>query len=329
MWYTKKGNEGDIVLSSRVRLARNVKDIPFGNRMSKEQEETVIKECREALSGLKYIELGGMSDIEKTALLEQHLISSDMLGNERKKAILINDDSTVSVMLGEEDHIRIQCMAPGFDLDSCMEEANKVDDALEARIEYGYSEQFGYLTCCPTNVGTGMRASVMVHLPALVMSEKMTGIMNALSKLGFAVRGIYGEGSRAVGNIFQISNQVTLGSSEEEIIQKMKQTVSEVCEKEREAAKKLYEANKYKLEDKLMRSVGTLKNAVIMTSKEAMALISDLRLAANLGIIKDISIEKINEVMYAVMPATLTKNNNIMSAAERDIKRAEVIKSII
>lgn len=329
MWYTKSGKDGDIVLSSRVRLARNAKDIPFGNKITKEQENEIAEKCKKALKDLKYIELNPMSETEKTSLLEQHIISSDMLGNEKRKAILINSDSTVSVMLGEEDHIRIQCMAPGFDLDGCKKEADKIDDMLEEEIEYGFSEQFGYLTCCPTNVGTGMRASVMVHLPALVMSEKINGLMNALSKLGFAVRGIYGEGSRALGNIFQISNQVTLGSSEEEIIQKMKQTIAEVCEKEREAAKKLYEQNKYRLEDRVMRSFGTLKNAVIMSSKEGMSLISDLRFGVKLGIIKDISYEKINEIMYAILPATLTKNNNIMSAAERDIKRAEVIKEML
>lgn len=329
MWYTKSGKDGDIVLSSRVRLARNLKDIPFGNRMTKEQENFVAEKCKKALKDLKYIELGGMPEAEKTSLLEQHIISPDMLGEERKKAILINSDSTVSVMLGEEDHIRIQCMAPGFDLEGCRREADKIDDMLESEIEYGFSDRFGYLTCCPTNVGTGMRASVMVHLPALVISEKINGLMNALSKLGFAVRGIYGEGSRAFGNIFQISNQVTLGASEEEIIQKMNQAVSEICEKEREAAKKLYEQNKYKTEDRVMRSLGTLKNAVIMSSKEAMSLISDLRLGVNLGIIKDLSGERINEVMYAVLPATLTKNHNIMSASERDIKRAEVIKQML
>lgn len=329
MWYTKSGKDGDIVLSSRVRLARNVKDIPFGNKINKEQEEFISEKCRKALKDLKYIDLGSMSEVEKTSLLEQHIISSDMLGNEKRKAILINGDSTVSVMLGEEDHIRIQCMAPGFDLEGCMKEADKIDDMIEAEVEYGFSEQFGYLTCCPTNVGTGMRASVMVHLPALVMSGRINDLMNALSKLGFAVRGIYGEGSGALGNIFQISNQVTLGSSEEEIIQKMKQTVSEVCEKERETAKKLYELNKYKFEDRLMRSYGILKNAVVMSSKEAMSLLSDLRLAVNTGIVKNISYEKINEIMYAVLPATLTKNNNITSADERDIKRAEIIKEML
>ena len=196
-------------------------------------------------------------------------------------------------------------------------------------MEYGYSERFGYLTACPTNVGTGMRASVMMQLPALVMSGRMEGIVSALSKLGVTVRGIYGEGSKALGNIFQISNQVTLGVSEEEILQKMKQVVLEVAEKEREASKLLYEKNKFKLEDRVMRSLGILKNAVILTSGEAMSLLSDIRLGINIGIIKDISLDNLLEIMYAVFPATIAKNYNIQAVDERDLKRAEIVKTYL
>lgn len=327
MWYTKTGRDSDVVLSSRVRLARNIKGIPFGRRMSTAQQEEVISRCSGALKELKLIDLNKMSETEKRALLEQHLISADMISNDRKKALLLSGDSSLGVMLGEEDHIRIQSMAPGFDLDLCLANANKIDDELEKHVEYGYSEKFGYLTCCPTNVGTGMRASVMMQLPALAVSGKMEGIISALSKLGVTVRGIYGEGSKALGNIFQISNQVTLGVSEEEILQKMKQIVSEVAEKERETAKKLYENNKYRLEDKVMRSLGILKNAVILTSDETMSLLSDVRLGVNVGIIKNISLEDIMKTMYAVLPATVARNYNIEAAEDRDLKRAELVKA--
>jgi len=327
MWYTKTGKDGDVVLSSRVRLARNIKGIPFGKRMSLSQQEEVIERSSKALNNLKLIDLNKMSEIEKKALLEQHLISADMIANDRKKALLLNDDSSISVMLGEEDHIRIQSMAPGFDLDLCLENANKIDDELEKCVEYGFSEKFGYLTCCPTNVGTGMRASVMMQLTALVMSGKMESIVSVLSKLGIAVRGIYGEGSKALGNIFQISNQVTLGVSEEETLQKMKQIVSELVEKEREAAKKIYEENKYRLEDKIMRSLGILKNAVILTSEETMSLLSDVRLGINTGIIKNISLEDVMKTMYSVLPATVVKNYNLPTAQDRDLKRAEIVKA--
>ena len=306
MWYTKTGKDGDVVLSSRVRLARNIKGIPFGSRMSDSQQTEVIDRCSKALSGLKFIDLGKMSDIEKKALIEKHLISDDILKNDRRKALLLNEDSSLSVMLGEEDHIRIQSMAAGFDLDKCLENANKIDDELESKVEYGYSEKFGYLTCCPTNVGTGMRASVMMQLTALVMSGKIESIISVLSKLGIAVRGIYGEGSKALGNIFQISNQVTLGVSEE-----------------------LYKENKFRFEDKIMRSLGILKNAVILTSEETMSLLSDVRLGINTGIIKNISLEDVNKTMYQVLPATIVKNYNLMAAEERDLKRAELVKEYL
>ena len=329
MWYTEVGKDGDVVLSSRVRLARNIKDIPFGNRMTEAHQDEVISRCKNALSDMKFISLEEMSDVEKTSLAERHLISLDMIENNRKKGLLHNDECTVSVMLGEEDHIRIQAMKSGFCLDWCLDEANKVDDRLEESVEYGFSEKFGYLTCCPTNVGTGMRASVMLQLPALVMSGRMEGITSSLLKLGMTVRGIYGEGSKAIGDIFQISNQVTLGQTEEEIIQKLKQIVAEVVQKERETAKSLYEKNKYVLEDKVMRSYGMLKNAVILSSKEAMSALSDIRLGINLGIIKDISEERIISIIYAIQPASLIKENNIVSVSDRDIKRAEVVKSML
>ena len=329
MWYTKYGNLGDVVLSSRIRLASNIKGIPFGNKMNEDNQEEVIKSCSNALKNLKKIDLSNMNELEKSSLLEQHLISKDMIHTDRKKAILINEDSTISVMLGEEDHIRIQCMAPGFELDECLKNANKIDDELEKEVEYGFSEKFGYLTCCPTNVGTGMRASVMLHLPGLVLSGRMEGIKTALSKLGMTARGIYGEGSKALGNIFQISNQVTLGVSEEDTIQKMKQVVVELVEKERKVSKELYENNKYELKDRIMRSYGILKNAVILTSEEAMKCLSDIRLGKNLLLLDEIDYEKINEIMYEILPATLSKNHNIMSVKERDIMRAEVIKSML
>lgn len=329
MWYTKTGKDSDVILSSRVRLARNIKGIPFGKRMSEAQQTEVIESCSKALDFLKFIDINKMSELEKRSLVEQHLISADMISNDRKKALLLNDDSSLSVMLGEEDHIRIQSMAPGFNLDLCLENANKIDDELEKSVEYGYSEKFGYLTCCPTNVGTGMRASVMMQLPALVMSGKIDGIVSALSKLGATVRGIYGEGSKALGNIFQISNQVTLGVSEEEILQKMKQIVSEVAEKERETARQLYEKNKYVLENRILRSLGILKNAVLLNSDETMSMLSDVRLGINLGIIKDISPETLNKIMYAVLPATVARDGNLVTTQDRDLRRAELVKEYL
>ena len=325
MWYTKFGPSGDIVLSSRVRLARNIQSIPFGPRMTEENQIEVIEKAKNALPRLTFIDFSPMSAMERQALSECHLTSPDMIENKRVCGILTNDDCTQCIMLNEEDHIRIQAMAPGLDLEGCLKTANLLDDELEKSIDFGYHKDFGYLTCCPTNVGTGMRASVMLHLPALTERGRMEGIIRSLSKLGVTVRGLYGEGSRAYGNIYQISNQVTLGSSEEEIIEKLNQLVSDIIEKEREVGQNLYAQNKFYFEDKIMRSYGILTNARILSSKEAMNLISDVRWGINMGIIKNIDLETLSHVFYDTLPATLVKNHNLTNALERDLKRAELI----
>lgn len=326
MWYTKFGPSGDVVLSSRVRLARNIKNIPFGAKMNTDNEKDVIEKCRNALNRLKFIDLPSMPESDRKALTECHLISPEMAQCKHLCALLLSDDCSTSVMLNEEDHIRIQCMAPGFDLDACMKAADEVDDELESAVDYGFDERFGYLTCCPTNVGTGMRASVMVHLPALTLSGRMENIIRSLSKLGITVRGIYGEGSRAFGNIYQISNQVTLGVSEDETLEKLKNVTLEVVEKERELSRKNYDADKYRFEDKVMRAYGTLTNARIIPSGEAMNLFSDVRWGINMGIIKNVNLEKLSEVLYETLPANMMKKYNLSDPLERDLKRAEIFR---
>ena len=289
MWYTEFGNSGDVVLSSRVRLARNIKGIPFGEGMKDADREKVIDLCRGALPDLKYIDLFAMSDAEKQALTEQHIISPDMAAKHGKCGILINGGSDISVMLCEEDHVRIQAMAPGFSLDECLTRANEVDDRLEGSVEYGFDERFGYLTCCPTNVGTGLRASVMLHLPALTESGRIDGTIRSLSKLGMAVRGIYGEGSRA--------------------------------------SQELYEKNKLRLEDRVMRSFGTLTNARLLTSNETMNLFSDVRWGVNLGIIKNVNLVRLSEILYDTLPGSMIQKYNLTDPTERDLKRAELFRN--
>ncbi len=328
MWYTKFGPSGDIVLSSRVRLARNIDGIPFGTKISKAQETEVINLCRNALPDMRYIDFSILSKAERQALTECHLSSLDMIENSHQCGLLTNHDCTMSIMINEEDHIRIQAMAPGLDLDSCLKSANKLDDKLEQKVNYGFHKDFGYLTCCPTNVGTGMRASVMVHLPALSESGRMESIIRSISKLGLTVRGLYGEGSRAYGNIYQISNQVTLGTSEEEIIEKLNQITMDIIEKERTLGQNLYKQDKFRLEDKIMRSYGILTNARILSSGEAINLISDVRWGINLGIIKNINLETLSKGFYDTLPATITKNHNLFTPLERDLKRAEMLHEI-
>lgn len=331
MWYTETGKDSDVVLSSRIRLARNIKGIPFPDRANEENQQKVIDICKDAIKDcdLTFIDIGAMKDFEKQAIAEQHIISPQMMDNSVKRGLLLNSDSSKSVLINEEDHLRIQCMAPGFNLSECFKNANEIDDIIESNTEYAFDSRLGYLTCCPTNLGTGMRASVMVHLPALTMSGYINSIIDSLSQLGMTVRGIFGEGSKATGNIFQVSNQKTLGDNEENIIERFEQIINEVIEKEREMRNRLYDSDKYRIEDKLMRSYGTLTNAVIMTSNEAMARLSDVRFAAELGIIKDIDLKTLNTVMYEILPANIVKNHNITDADERDLKRAEIIKNIL
>ncbi|MBQ9737666.1 MAG: protein arginine kinase [Clostridia bacterium] len=329
MWYTKLGPEGDIVLSTRIRLARNLKSIPFTSKMTNENRLLIENQCKSALSELKFINLSSMSQVERASLQELHLISPQLANSKSQGSILVNEDCSICVMLGEEDHIRIQAVSPGFNLSSAFENANKIDDLLENTVDFAFDAQFGYLTACPTNTGTGLRASVMVHLPALTHSGRINSIIHSLSKLGLCVRGIYGEGSEALGDIYQISNQITLGVSEKDTIKKLEQVIFELISKERKAGNELYENNRFELEDKIMRSKGILQNARIMTSDEAMKLISQVRWGINLGIITNISHEKLFNTFYNILPATLTKTYNLTSARERDLKRGEELRTLL
>lgn len=324
MWYTKFGQSGDVVLSSRVRLARNIVKIPFGIKMTKAAETKVIDECRKALPDLKFIDFSVMSNTEKQALAETHLVSPEMVQNRHQCGILVSNDCSVSVMLNEEDHIRIQAMCAGLDLKACLNKANQIDDKLEESLDIAFDEKLGYLTCCPTNVGTGLRISAMLHLPALTETGNMERIIRSLSKLGLTARGIYGEGSKALGNIYQISNQITLGVTEDETVEKLERVINDIIEKERSISRELYAKNTFRLEDRLQRAYGTLTNARLLSSDETMNLVSDVRWGVNLGIIKNVNLETLSEVWYSTLPASITKAHNTQNATERDLKRAEL-----
>ncbi|MBE7031935.1 MAG: protein arginine kinase [Ruminococcaceae bacterium] len=324
MWYTKFGQSGDVVLSSRVRLARNLKKVPFGAKMTEKAEIKVIDECRKALPDLRYIDFSVMTDTEKQALAETHLVSPDMVQNRHKCGILTNNDCSLSIMLNEEDHIRIQVMRPGFDLRACLDVANQIDDKLEENLDIAFDEKLGYLTCCPTNLGTGLRASAMLHLPALTETGNMERLIRSLSKLGLTVRGIYGEGSKALGNIYQISNQITLGVTEDETLEKLDRIICDIVEKERSIGRELHTKNTFRLEDRLKRAYGTLTNARLLSSDETMSLVSDVRWGVNLGIIKNVNLETLSAVWYSTLPASITKAHNTQNATERDLKRAEL-----
>ncbi len=329
MWYNEYGTDGDVVLSSRVRLARNISGIPFPRRSNREQQEEVLSLCKQATrqeKAMRFIDLAVMEDFEKQAIAEKHLISPQMMDGSVHRGLLLSDDNSISILLNEEDHIRIQTMTAGFDLDSCFKEANRMDDLLEETVDYAFDSGIGYLTCCPTNAGTGMRASVMVHLPALTMTRTINQVIDSLNQLGVTVRGIFGEGSKATGHIYQISNQLTLGAAEEDILEKFKQIVTEVIAKEREMRKRLYQSEKYRLEDKLMRSLGVLRHAVVLTSQEAMQCLSHVRLGVDLGLITEIKPETLQAVTYEIQPANIVKEYNITDPLERDLKRAEIVR---
>jgi len=335
-WMDELGPESNIVLSSRVRIARNLENYPFPFLISNEQAEKVKKEVYDAIIGsntilsreFMFIDIKKLNNIDREALVEKHLASPLLIENFQKSALLVKDDETISIMVNEEDHLRIQCILPGFQLEKAWDLASKIDDLLEERLNYAYDEKLGYLTCCPTNLGTGIRASVMLHLPALVMNGQMNSIIEAVSKVGLTVRGLYGEGSEASGNIFQVSNQVTLGQSEEEIINNLKVVAKQIIEKER-AARAFYTKSKsIQLEDRIMRSYGLLTNCRILSSEECMKLLSDVRLGVDLGILKDMSILKLNEVMIYMRPANLQKIvGKELQPFERDIKRAEFVRT--
>ncbi len=335
IWY-KEQNDNDIVVSTRVRLARNLSKYPFPNAMDSETLEkarTEIENCiinsNSTLSrDFDIYKMAELDDVKKQMLAEKHLISLELL-DKKDASVLVNKDECMSVMLMEEDHLRLQVIMGGFKLDEAYELADKVDDVIDENVQYAFDADFGYLTSCPTNTGTGLRASVMMHLPALTMTKSIQRIASSAGGLGIAVRGMYGEGSKAYGALYQISNQVTLGLNEREIIEKVKNIVNQIEEHEKQARKKLLENNKDYIEDKLYRSYGTLKYARSVSSQEAKALISDVLMGKNMGIIDNVS-NGLIELMIKSEPAYIEHmSKKRLSAEERDKKRAELIRESI
>lgn len=335
-WHMESPPESDVVISSRVRLARNLKEFPFPGRMSKEQGRKVLEKVRDAVfssssevaKSFVFIDIQNMDPLDRQALVEKHLISPDLAESNRECGAIISKDEKISILINEEDHLRMQCLFPGAQIDKAWQLCNKIDTLLEEKIDFAFSSEFGYLTCCPTNVGTGIRASAMLHLPALVMTGYIRSILEACGKLGVAVRGLYGENTDASGNMFQISNQVTLGQSEEEIISSINNVVSQIISQERTLRSELYRQNPYRFEDRICRSYGLFTNARILSTEESMKLLSDVKLGIDMGILKDINRETLDEIMLLIQPANLQKTvGKALSPDERDIKRAELVRS--
>lgn len=329
IWYNDL-NDG-IVISSRIRLARNIDKTPFPallkdkTAVTKKLQDSILKSNSTLANDFELYELDKKSNEEKMKMLEEHLISPQMMkGNGR--SVLVNKNRTMSIMFMEEDHIRLQIIMGGYHLDEAYDLADKVDDVIEESLTYAFDEHFGYLTACPTNAGTGLRASVMMHLPGLVLTGNINKVMQSISGMGIAVRGMYGEGTTSEGCMFQISNNITMGLTEKEIINKVKSVVNKLSELETEARKILINKNKVGIEDKVYRSYGTLKYARSISSAEAKQLLSDVMLGQNMGIIKCDGKMTPLELMIKIAPAVISDGGGL-SPAERDIKRAEMIRN--
>lgn len=334
-WMKGTGPDADIVISSRIRIARNIRAHPFPMLATNEQAREVMERLTSVaengrLNGIgKFdtIELSELNELERRVLVEKHLISPNLANESRHGAFILSENEAVSIMVNEEDHLRIQCLYPGFQIQEAWEQASRIDDIFEEVADYAYDEKRGYLTSCPTNVGTGIRASVMMHLPALVLSQQINRILSAITQVGLAVRGIYGEGSEALGNLFQISNQITLGQSETEIIDNLYSVAKQIIEHERAARVKMLEESRVRLEDRVYRSYGILSHAMILDSKEAAQRFSDVRLGIDLGLIKNVSPQVMNEMMVLTQPGFLQQVfHEKMSPEQRDVRRAELIR---
>ena len=332
-WLKGSGPNSDIVISSRIRLARNLSNASFPHWASKKQGEETLDKIREGFSQVDYLknttflELAKMDSLDKQFLVERHLMSLDHAQKTNSKAVVVDDEEIVSIMVNEEDHIRMQVMQSGFNLYEAWNIINKIDEAIAEKLDFAFLSDWGYLTACPTNAGTGMRGSVMLHLPALVMSQAIDRVLAAIAKLSFTTRGLYGEGTQAMGNFFQISNQISLGPSENEIIESINGLIRQIIEQEIQAREVLFSKNSHLLEDRINRSLGILRSARIITSQETTELLSMVRLGSDLGMVKDIDRRRINELFIVTQPAHLQKiEDKKLSSQERDIKRAQIIR---
>ncbi|MEH7334707.1 protein arginine kinase [Neobacillus drentensis] len=334
-WMSAEGPDSDIVLSSRIRLARNFYEYRFPTLFSHEEAKKIILEMEEILKTSPFQKFGQMEllkideiqPLQKRVLVEKHIISPHLAEDSPYGAVLLTENEEVSIMINEEDHIRIQCLFPGMQLSEALDAANEIDDWLESNIQYAFDEKHGYLTSCPTNVGTGLRASVMMHLPGLMLTQQINRIIPAIHQLGLVVRGIYGEGSEALGNIFQISNQITLGKSEEDISRDLMGVVSQLISQERSAREALRKTSNIQLEDRVFRSLGVLSNSRIIESKEAAKCLSDVRLGIDMGYINDMPKTILNELMILTQPGFLQQYaGGPLRPHERDIRRAALIR---
>jgi protein arginine kinase len=336
-WLRGSGPQSDIVISSRIRLARNLADFPFIARATDSDRDEIGRILRERVEKLHnagrfagqlvYVDVRALEEVDRKFLVERQLISREHAEAEGARGVVIDPREQVSVMINEEDHLRIQVMKSGLDLTAAWEQINELDDLIEARVTYAYNDRFGYLTACPTNVGTGIRVSVMLHLPALVITRQIDKVFRSLQKISLAVRGLYGEGSQATGDFYQVSNQVTLGLSEDELIKKVADVVPVLIDYERQARDFLIRESQETLHDRVSRAYGILRTAQTISSEETMHLLSSVRMGVNLGLINDLEIPTVNQLFIHTQPAHLQKLAGMeLDTSDRNIERAAYLR---
>ncbi len=335
-WMKADAPSADVVLSSRVRLARNLAGIRFPHQASDADLAKVAEQVHRAirtvkgLSDLTVIRLCEAPALDRQILVEKHLISPQHAQGAKHRLVAIRPDETVSVMVNEEDHIRIQALLPGLQLEAALKLASEIDDMFESSLDYAFDEKLGYLAACPTNTGTGLRASVMVHLPALAITGQVGRVLSTVSNVGVAVRGLYGEGTEATGNVFQLSNQVTLGRSEPELVENLVRVTRQVIDQERGVRDRLVRERKEQLEDKVNRAYGLLSHARLITSEEALGLLSDVRLGVESGLLPGVDAKVLNELMVITQPAYLQRiMGRELGPQERDVWRAALMRERI
>jgi protein arginine kinase len=323
-----------IVISSRVRLARNLAKLPFPGWAKKSERVRILEEIKPEVDTLSAIkdgfseQLNELSATEKQVLVERHLISREHAAKGMGSAVVINPQQTISIMINEEDHLRMQAITCGLELEKTFQLIDEIDTAMEAQLDFAFDEELGYLTACPTNVGTGMRASAMVHLPGLVLGEQINQVVNSVNKIGLAVRGLYGEGTEAMGNLFQVSNQTTLGEKEDQIIGRLHKVIETLIQRETQARENLMATKRTTLMDQIGRAYGILTHAYSISSKEALNLISVLRLGIDLGFFPEEGRGIINELLMETQPAHLQNlSQQKLAAEERDHLRADIVRA--
>jgi len=332
-WLLGSGPESDIVISSRIRLARNLADFPFVGQASAADREHIEETLKNGVAGIEdasrllYIEVENLAGVDRQFLVERHLISREHAESEGARAVAIDGGERFSIMINEEDHLRIQVMRSGLSLEETWDEISRIDDHIESKVTFAFHERLGYLTACPTNVGTGLRVSVMLHLPALVLTRQIEKVFRSLQKISLAVRGLYGEGSQAMGDFYQISNQITLGRTEQDLIKQVRDIVPVIIDYERQARQFLIKESHENLHDRVSRAYGILRNAQTISSEETMHLLSSVRMGVNLGLIRDLEIPVLNELFLQTQPAHLQKLTGVeLDSSDRNIERARYLR---